>query len=214
MADINNQTGYWNKVASYKTFTHPIDIPLLQTLVGKNAGILDYGCGYGRLTNELFAAGYTRITGVDTSSALIERGLNEHPELNLLTIPGPSQIPFENNAFDLILLFAVLTCIPANNAQTELIGHLYDKLKPGGVLYTSDYYLQENSAEMKAYQTINDNPMNFGVFRLDEGVTFRHHSKEWIHQLLQSFEIVQETELDVFTMNGHAAKAFQIIAKK
>jgi SAM-dependent methyltransferase len=214
MADSNNQTDYWNKVASYKNFTHPIDIPLLKKLIANDAEILDYGCGYGRLTSALFNAGFTNITGLDSSSALIQRGLSEHPELTLLTIQDISTIPFENNSLDLILLFAVLTCIPANGAQVELISRLYEKLKPGGIIYISDYYLQINSAEKKAYETLNNDPMNFGVFSLVEGATFRHHSKEWIPQLLQPFEILQQKEVEVFTMNGHPAKAFQILARK
>ena len=110
-------------------------------MVDKNAVILDDGCGYGRLS-ELFATGFTQITGADTCSAFVGRGLALHPELNLLTIQNSSSLPFKDHSFDLILLFAVLTCIPANSAQLELIRQLHDQLRPGGVLYISDYYLQ------------------------------------------------------------------------
>ena len=74
MDNINDQSNYWNKVAATKTFTHPLDIGLIKQYMPKTAMILDYGCGYGRLTSEMYLQGFTNITGVDTSIELIDRG--------------------------------------------------------------------------------------------------------------------------------------------
>lgn len=213
MEDINNQSAYWDSVAQNKTFTHPIDLPLVKSLVPFSAQILDYGCGYGRVTNELFESGFTNIIGVDTSAELVKRGLHSFRQLPLKAIEHPLTIPVAENSVDLVLLFAVITCIPSNQAQKELIKSLRSKLKRGGLIYISDYYLQADKLEVKQYEYLNGDTDNYGVFTLPEGATFRHHTQDWITELLQEFEIVSEKMVEVKTMNGHAAQAFQIIAR-
>ena len=209
---IDNQKDYWDKVAQEKTFTHPLDLDLLSNYLTKNSSIVDYGCGYGRIIQQFFDAGYTHCTGFDTSKELIERG-KKHQNLPLHVIQQPNDLPLENESTDAILLFAVLTCIPSNEGQKQLIQLLQSKLKKGGILYISDYYLQENSAEVKNYFHLNDDKENYGVFTLPEGATFRHHPKAWILELTREFEIVVEKEIEVMTMNGHIAKGFQMILK-
>jgi SAM-dependent methyltransferase len=214
MSELNNQKDYWNKVAGSKTFTHPIDMDILTGFFQKDFTILDYGCGYGRLAEELYTNGFVHITGVDTSSALIKRGKALFPGLNLICINNIHELNDFENDFDAVILFAVLTCIPSNAGQKEIIGILQNRLKKGGLLYISDYYLQESTDEVKEYNSLNDDPDNYGVFSLPEGVVFRHHTKEWIKELVQDFEIVSERILPVKTMNGHIAEAFQILARK
>ena len=63
-------------------------------------------------------------------------------------------------------------------------------------MYVSDYYLQAGSKEMERYEYLNDNKENYGVFTLNEGATFRHHTKEWINKLLGAFRIVEENRIE------------------
>ena len=214
MSVLNNQKEYWDKVAGSKTFTHPLDVDVLAGFFQKDFAILDYGCGYGRLTDELYTNGFTNITGVDTSAELIKRGKSLFPELNLVHINDVTELDSLSNNYDVAILFAVLTCIPTNEGQQQLIDLLHKRLNAGGLLYISDYYLQESKTEVKQYGSLQNNPDNYGVFSLPEGVVFRHHTKEWIKELLQDFEIVTEKMIPVKTMNGSVAEAFQILAKK
>jgi SAM-dependent methyltransferase len=48
---------------SEKTFTHTLDPELLEECLPLSARILDYGCGYGRLTAQLAALGYGDVRG-------------------------------------------------------------------------------------------------------------------------------------------------------
>jgi SAM-dependent methyltransferase len=196
-----------------KTFTHPVDIKLLETLLDKESIILDYGCGYGRIVKQLYDLGFINVIGFDTSGKLIDRGKREN-DLPIFYIENPIDLPIENNSVDCILLFAVLTCIPSNNGQLELIKLISSKLKKGGILYISDYYLQDNSTEVNKYQYLNKDEENFGVFALEEGVTCRHHTKEWIMKLISSFTVLSEINIEVKTMNGNLAKAFQLLVQK
>lgn len=211
--NIDNQKDYWNKVAAQKEFTHPLDEQLLKKYFAKENIILDYGCGYGRIVHQLLNRGFKNTTGFDTSSELIKKG-NAH--LAIYRIDSFHDLPVRNQTLDVVILFALLTCIPSNRGQKNLIQHLYAKLKTGGILYISDYYLQEESPsqETQRYGTLNNDAQNYGVFSLEEGVTFRHHSREWIQELLQDFELTEEKTLEVVTLNKHKAQAFQLIARR
>jgi SAM-dependent methyltransferase len=211
--NIDNQTEYWNKVAEAKIFTHPLDKKIINKYLTPINLILDYGCGYGRTVKELVDLGYSNIIGFDTSNELINRGKNEH-NLPLIHITNPLDLSVQDNSIDFILLFAVLTCIPSNNGQKDLINLIRNKLKTGGILYISDYYLQNNSLEMERYEYLNGDKNNYGVFSLTEGATFRHHTPEWISELTKDFKILLENPVEVMTMNGHSAKAFQLVIQK
>ena len=209
---IDNQAAYWDKVAQQKTFTHPFNVVLLLQYAHKNATIVDYGCGYGRVVAELLEAGFPNVSGYDTSKELVKRGADI--DLPLYHITEPTLLPLAGNSVDCIILFAVLTCIPSNAWQTNLIKLLHSKLKPGGIIYISDYYLQDNEISKSRYTCFNNDNENFGVFTLPEGATLRHHTKEWIATLVKDFKLVEENLVEVKTMNGNSAKAFQMIIKK
>jgi len=209
---IDNQAAYWDKVAQQKTFTHPLNIDLLLQYADKNATIVDYGCGYGRVVAKLLEAGFSNVSGYDTSKELVKRGADI--DLPLYHITEPTLLPLAGNSVDCIILFAVLTCIPSNAGQTNLIKLLHAKLKPGGIIYISDYYLQDNEISKSRYTCFNNDNENFGVFTLPEGATLRHHTIEWIATLVKDFKLVEENLVDVKTMNGNSAKAFQMIIKK
>jgi SAM-dependent methyltransferase len=211
--NIDNQSKYWDEVAEQKTFTHPIDKTILETFLTKQSKILDFGCGYGRILKELSDSGYMDIVGYDTSVELIKRG-KRSSNLPLFHIEKPFDLPIRGESLDCIILFAVLTCIPSNDGQTELLEILYSKLKPGGIIYISDYYLQENSPEVNRYQYLNGDLDNFGVFSLPEGAVFRHHTREWISGLTKEFTILIERPIEIMTMNGHRATGFQLVGQK
>jgi len=211
---MNSQHKYWDKVAKQKTFTHPFDIESFRKFVSPQQRIIDYGCGYGRIIDELYKHDYSNIVGVDFSKELLERAKLSNSQMELRHIKSTGDFRKLGIEADAIILFAVLTCIPSNGEQKELIKTLNDSLKAGGILYISDYYLQTNTDEVKEYQYLNGDKSNYGVFYLQEGVHFRHHSQQWIKDLLQDFDIIQEKAVEVKTMNGHSGEAFQIFAKK
>jgi SAM-dependent methyltransferase len=211
--NIDNQKEYWDEVAEIKTFTHPIDLELINNFLNNQSRIVDFGCGYGRIVKQLTDLGFENLCGFDTSKELITRGISEN-NLSLYHIDNPTELKLEDNSIDCIILFAVLTCIPSNEGQNDLINLLISKLKKGGIIYISDYYLQENSVEVERYEYLNGDHKNFGVFKLPEGVTFRHHTKEWIKTLTKDLDILIENPLIVRTMNGNIANGFQIIGKK
>jgi SAM-dependent methyltransferase len=195
---------YWDTIGATKTFTHPVDFGWLSALP-RTARILDYGCGYGRVTALARSHGFTTVQGVDPSPSLVARARREHPDLRFALLPSPPSLPYADASFDAVLLIAVLTCIPADDDQSRLIAELARVLRPGGLLYVSDLLL---GTDLSRYDPA-------GVFTTGDGAVLRHHSAERLEGLLRSrFAVGATRELTVRTMNGNAAQALQILGAK
>jgi len=213
MKTLDNQFEYWNSVSSSKIFSHPVDIDRFNSVVSQNARILDYGCGYGRTCEELYHLGFHNIIGIDSSQMMIERGKRESPHLNLQTLENKN-IPYDSDTFDAIILFAVLTCIPTNEGQQALMGEIYRVLRPGGIVYISDFWLQNNERNLHRYDEFKDKYGIYGVFELPEGAIVRHFDKYWISSLLRDFATVDMVDIQVKTMNGNTSHGFQFFGRK
>ena len=118
-------------------------------------------------------------------------------------------IPLPEASVDGALVFSVLTCVPTDDGQRALIAELHRVLRPGGLLYISDLWLQQDERNLTRYARDEAKYGNYGVFDLPEGVTVRHHSREWIATLTGDFERVALDEIEVLTMNRNPAQAFQ-----
>jgi SAM-dependent methyltransferase len=212
MDSLDIQMGYWNGAGAAKNFSHPVPLPELRALVGPQAAILDYGCGYGRVTAELAQAGFARVVGVDASEALVSRGLREHPQLDLREVSAPP-LPFPEASFDACLLVALLTCVPTDSGAEALLSEAHRLLKPGCLLFVSDYPLQKDQRNLTRYQEYEAQFGAYGVFRSGEAV-FRHYRPARVDQLLSGFEALWRRELVVRTLNGNEADIFQVAARK
>ncbi len=208
------QVSYWNRAAAEKVFSHPLQFDPFSRWVARDSRILDYGCGYGRICAELRQRHYPDLVGVDLSAAMIRKGRSLHPDLDLRHISS-ANLPFADHSFDACLLFAVLNCIPADAEQTALLAELHRLLRPGGILYLSDYPLQNDERNLERYAGQQKKYGRYGIFEVDGGrAVMRHHDRPWLDQLLHAFEPLWETQIDISTMNGNPARALQIMARK
>jgi hypothetical protein len=82
-------------------------------------------------------------------------------------------------------------------------------LRPGGLLYISDLWLQSDERNVARYALDEQKYGVYGIFDLPEGVTVRHHDPKWIETLTSDFDVVALDHVEVLTMNGNPAKAFQ-----
>jgi SAM-dependent methyltransferase len=208
-----HQVDYWDRVADAKTFSHPLDDELLE-LAPRTARVLDLGCGYGRTLAQLHERGYRHLSGVDTSGAMIARGRRLFPHLDLRVAgEAPERETRADGAFDLVLLFSVLTSTPGDDAQRRLIAAAGRRLAPEGLLYVSDLWLQEDERNRARYRAGLARHGRRGVFDLPEGGTFRHHDRAWVEELLRPFERLALRDIQVSTMNGHPARGFQFLGR-
>ncbi|MEV5283173.1 class I SAM-dependent methyltransferase [Streptomyces sp. NPDC051993] len=214
MKDLGNQVAYWDSAGATKTFTHPVNLDWLAG-VSRNARVLDYGCGYGRVMAELSEHGFSHVSGVDLSPALIARGRQSMPDLRFTVLESPPTLAFPSESFDVVLLFAVLTCVPNDDAQRELVAELNRVLAPGGLLYISDLVLQDDERNRSRYTAYAEQfSAPYGVFVTEDGAVCRHHDIADLRSLLSEFDLVDEHRIDVATMNGHRSQAVQLLARK
>ncbi len=205
------QLAYWNGMGAAKAFAHPLRLDWLSGLGGQ-ARILEYGCGYGRNLQALHEQGCRNLVGVDFAGAMIERGVQLHPHLDLRKTDGlPLAEP--DGAFDAVLLFAVLTCIPSDEDQQALVDELKRLLRPDGLLYVSDYPLQTDERNLARYREGSARHSVYGVFDHPDGAVFRHHAPGRLQTLLSRFDWLECEEIDTVTLSGQPARAVQLLAR-
>jgi SAM-dependent methyltransferase len=212
MTDLAGQIAYWNTAGATKVFTHPLDHHWLGG-VDRRARVVDYGCGYGRLTAELAQAGFSDVIGVDVSQTLISRARQQYPALHFDVLTDPPKLNERADSVDVILLFAVLTCVPSDDDQRQLIDELARVLRPGGLLYLSDLTLASDDRNRHRYAQYGG-PLPYGTFTTDDSAICRHHDPGRLRSLLAGFDLVREQTLTVATMNGNQAPAMQILARR
>jgi SAM-dependent methyltransferase len=205
------QVSYWNREGITKVFRHPVNMDWLREHLKSDARILDYGCGYGRVAALLYEEGYRNVVGVDVAGAMIEKARRLWPQLSFQQI-APASVPFPGGHFDAGILFAVLTCIAADDDQRAVVNELRRVTRPGGLLYVSDLWLQTDERNRRRYAQF-ENRLPYGVFEVSEGVAVRHHSREWIADLLSQWEPIAQTDIQVTTMNDHEAAGFQWLGR-
>ena len=202
---------YWDTHGKDRDFTHPLNYAWLDKHVPKRAKILDMGCGYGRLTEELRQREGYEVVGYDTSKVLINRGKKLYPKADLRWGPdGP--LPFEDGTFDLVLLIGVLTCHVEDATVKALLAKVSRVLKPTGKVYVTDLLMQRDKRNQDRYNASEGKFSHFGTFEMADGGTFRHYPEFAIRQFFANYEFLEWEDVDLKTMGGHPAKGFQLIS--
>lgn len=209
MPNLDNQIDYWNRIGPDKPFGHPVNLERLSQHLSVGSRILDLGCGYGRTLGLLFDQGYRNLVGFDLAPAMIAKARVRFPTIDFEVLEAPPQLPLADSSVDAVLLFSVLTCVPTDAGQQNIVREIQRVLRHGGLLYISDLGLQTDQRNRERYAKYEPTYGIYGVFDLPEGVTVRHHDSAWIECLTSNFQTAALDEIDVKTMNGNPAKAFQ-----
>ncbi len=209
---MKSQQEYWNSVAETKNFPTPFQLGVFSKYVAKEKKILDVGCGYGRVLNELHEAGFKELYGVDFSSGMIARGKRLYPELNL-SVNEDGKLPFDDNSLDAVLLIAVLTCVIKDDEQKKMLCEVKRVLKDDGILYVNDFLLNDDDRNTQRYGEFSDKYGTYGVFELPEGAVVRHHTKEYLKDLLSDFEEIVFEKVVYTTMNGNRSNGCYFMGK-
>jgi SAM-dependent methyltransferase len=212
--DIDCQVEYWSRVGPSKAFSHPLNFERLSAFVTPDAAVLDYGCGYGRLLDALQGRGYRNLLGVDPAPGMIAAARERLPGTRVEELADPPHVHLPDACLDAVLLFSVLTCVPTDRGQRGIVEEVGRLLKPEGLLYISDLWLQTDGRNVERYARGLATYGTYGVFDLAEEVTVRHHRPEWIAALTGAYRVAALDHITVQTMNGHAARGFQWFGRK
>lgn len=207
------QEKYWDELADKKNFPTPFKIEDFKKYNSRYNHVLDVGCGYGRTLKKLHDNGFKKLTGVDFSFKMIERGLRLYPHLNLIKNDG-DELPFADAVFDSVLLIGVLTSNVSTTKQEELISEISRVLKDKGIVYIGDFLLNEDKRNLDRYHKYKDKYGTYGIFELPEGLVLRHHTPEHIERLTQDYEKLIFKKTVYTTMNGNISNGFYYIGKK
>ncbi|MFN2578822.1 MAG: class I SAM-dependent methyltransferase [Pyrinomonadaceae bacterium] len=212
--NLDHQIDYWNRMGPGKPFGHPVNVERLRQHLSPGSRVLDLGCGYGRVLGLLFDEGYQNLIGLDPAPAMIALARERFPAIEFAELTSAPDLPLPDTSVDATIMFSVLTCVPTDEGQRAIVNEVRRVLKPAGLLYISDLWLQNDPRNLERY--VRDQPKYgaYGVFHLPEGVTVRHHDPRWIEELTQEFATIALDDLDVRTMNGNSAKAFQWFGQK
>ncbi|MER7007533.1 class I SAM-dependent methyltransferase [Dactylosporangium sp. NPDC000555] len=213
MERLDSQREYWDTAGTTKTFGHPID-PAWLAGIDRGARVLDYGCGYGRLVAQLDADGFADTEGVDVSANLLARARADHPAGRFTLLDDPPRLPHPDGSVAAVLLFAVLTCVPTDGGQRDLVAQLHRLLAPGGLLYVSDLCLQDDEHNRERYGRFAAAYGTYGVFESGDGAVLRHHTMDWLRALFAAFDVARSRQLAVRTMNGNPVRATQLLLRK
>jgi SAM-dependent methyltransferase len=157
----------------------------------------------------LESAGYTNLLGVDPAPAMIAAARQRFPSISFHEVADPLRVNLVDGSVDAVLLFTVLTCVPTDAGQRAIIQEISRVLRPRGLLYISDLWLQTDARNIERY--VRDQPKygTYGVFDLEEDVTVRHHDPRWLGALTTGYDSLALDAVQVQTMNGHSASGFQ-----
>jgi SAM-dependent methyltransferase len=145
---------------------------------------------------------------------MLARVRQEYPDVPLVHATDlPSPLPSES--FSLVILFAVLTAIPEDASQRDLMAEIRRLLEPGGHAYVSDLPLQTDARRVARYQHARPPDLPYGTFFLENGrAVMRHHTEDWFGELFSDFEVVATRSLSVATMRRRSADAVQFLLRK
>lgn len=99
--------------------------------------VLDIGCGDGGLVRLMTRQG-AKVTGLDCNDAQLSKAYATEKAGNEIYIEGVGQdLPFEDEKFDIVIIFNSLHHIPAEH-MADCLKESARVLKPGGTLYVSE----------------------------------------------------------------------------
>ncbi|MCP5041308.1 MAG: class I SAM-dependent methyltransferase [bacterium] len=207
--DIRNR--YWDTQAESSNFSLAFDPELLARHIPKSARILDLGCGYGRTLRTLLDAGFSDVSGVDPASRMVERCRAEVPEASVSGFEAlPTLLP--DASFDAVLIVAVFTCVPEEDGQQALRDEALRLVRPGGLIYVSDFLLCDDARNHERYRAGLAEYGSYGVFSLPDGAVHRHHDPTWVGSHFGLLNRLHYAEASAKTRNGNLANSFTFLA--
>ena len=200
-------SNYWEQEGANKKFTHDLSPGWIEN-VPLDSWVLDLGCGYGRITKQLYESGYANIVGYDPSRSMISRAVKENA--------GPTYTfrkdDILNHKYSLVVCFALFTSCPEPENQMELKNIIEKQAARKAYLYISDYLTSENAHYADRYE--QNKRGIYGCFGSKDTAVFRHHDPDHFSQLFSAWKQLRQETRAGKTLNGNQINITQLLYKK
>jgi ubiquinone/menaquinone biosynthesis C-methylase UbiE len=173
MSNSYDRESYWNEVADnitsrkdlriiagddepYYRYKRKKFLELLNTLPFQGKTVLEIGSGPGGNLDFIYQKGAAKITGVDISAQMIalSKSFLAGKNIELIKING-QELPFENNAFDIVFTSTVLQHNTNEQQLIQLVGEICRVSK-------KEVYLFERiESRIKGHDTNLGRPVNY-----------------------------------------------------
>jgi len=164
----------------------------------RNAKVLDYGCGWGRMLRILYKyIPTTNLYGVDPNKDIIETCKKNKLGGNIgICDYIPKDLPFEDVQFDLIFAYSIFTHL-SEKCHKAVLKVLYERLKKNGIMIITirprffwdiaPYFDEEMRQKAKeihdrygyAFLAHDYEPINGEVTYGDTSITFKYIQDNW-----------------------------------
>lgn len=126
-----------------------------QLPLGKEAAVLDLGCGTGLELEHYFALNPSaKVTGIDLAPGMMQALREKFPDKELELILGSYfEVPFGSSKFDAAVSVESLHHF-TQEAKIPLYAKLHGALKPGGYFILTDYFALSDGEEQHWYQEL------------------------------------------------------------
>ena len=118
--------------------------------------ILDLGCGKGRLIKVLQASGKKyEYLGIDFSEKLLAKARQQFPD-HIFQMADMTKLDLPVESFDAICLVASFHHLRSKQERQALLDRIYRWLKPGGILFMTNWHLWQPKYRKYFFKNIKD----------------------------------------------------------
>ena len=197
---------YQGRENAQRKYTHPLDYDWMKSFNNVSA-VLDFGCGYGRLTPKLIDYGFSTVVGYDISVPLIHQAFFE----NAGTSSTSELLQLTRSSFDLVICFALFSSCPSADDQMKLATFISNHTNPDAYLYISDYETVDNPNCNVLYEQRQLD--TYGCFE-SSGKILRHHEPGHFDNLFHNWKRIKDRPLPSMAVNGNQISIHQYLFQK
>ena len=141
--DVDGRTRLWDRSnRGFDRLKRDVKSRLVQLLekstIGREAKLLDVGCGEGDL--EVLAGSHGiegQWTGIDLLEASVDRARRRRPDVTWV-VGSATSLPFESDSFDVAAAITLFSSLPTEDVEELVAREIARLLRPGGWLIWHD----------------------------------------------------------------------------
>lgn len=190
-------------------FSTPLYTDIIEEFTDPSSHILDFGCGYWRVLDDLSQKWYTDLCWIDASKKMIQRAQQYNWDINYA---HSTDIHHFKQAYDCIVLNNVLVNICFEGQQNILLKKAWEILKKWWTIIIIDFIISSHQKYIDEYQKNLAKYGENGIYE-KKWCLFKHNTPERIAELRSFFPDNSYSEHTVSSLWGTEINQFIIVWK-